>query len=313
MKAPTVMLALSTMFTLLAVALVAVSFATDHWQNIIVNRSEIKKTAVTEAVYNTNPLYFTRYRGLFRTCYPGNETTWLDTAEHRVDGWCISEQGYQLDRDPDTLSYGTHYDMRIQLLRSHFGLLVVSMLMLLLAAILTGIGCWTLRPGTVKAAGVVVAIGAFFAAGGVAFFHGYEYLENNKIDTPAALFNAFLKDSPAYSDLWDNMRTEYGYSYYLAWVGVASAFIAAILSLCTGFTISQAKRDEERKALAKDNYTLSNSGIAPRNKAYEYAENPQNYPYDDYAAAQYAASGYPTSAGYYPQYGYDNSGYPTRY
>ena len=81
MKPPTALLSFGTIFTVISLGLVAVSLATDHWLDTTVNRDGIR-TIATDNSYTavmadlaTNPLYFTRYRGLFRTCYPGNETT----------------------------------------------------------------------------------------------------------------------------------------------------------------------------------------------------------------------------------------------
>ena len=58
----------------------ALSFATDHWVETMIQRADLKAQAAKDsnvALQNElkeNSLYFTRYRGMFRTCYPGNET-----------------------------------------------------------------------------------------------------------------------------------------------------------------------------------------------------------------------------------------------
>ncbi len=71
----TLMLTFATIWTAASLILVALSFATDHWIDFNVDRDAmVAQGKVTSNNFNNNPLYFTRYRGLFRTCYPGNET-----------------------------------------------------------------------------------------------------------------------------------------------------------------------------------------------------------------------------------------------
>ena len=78
--AGSLVLGFATFLTVTCVVLVAVSFASDHWIDTVVDRVQLKKeatldsdTAALEAL-KTDLRYFKRYRGLFRTCFPGNET-----------------------------------------------------------------------------------------------------------------------------------------------------------------------------------------------------------------------------------------------
>lgn len=78
-------LVFATLFVTGALLCVALSFATDHWIDTTVQRTDIKAKAQQDAALMAklnDPLYFSRNRGLFRTCYPGNETK----CEFRVSG-----------------------------------------------------------------------------------------------------------------------------------------------------------------------------------------------------------------------------------
>ena len=58
------------------------------------------------------------------------------------------------------------------------------MLALLGGVILAAVGCWELKPKGFQLAGLVVFVGAFFVACGMGCFHGYDYLEREKINQP---------------------------------------------------------------------------------------------------------------------------------
>ena len=76
--AGSLVLGFATFLTVTCVVLVAVSFATEHWVDTVVDRDEIRKRAgsddTVDGYLKSDVRYFTHYRGLFRTCFPGNET-----------------------------------------------------------------------------------------------------------------------------------------------------------------------------------------------------------------------------------------------
>ena len=79
----TVTVSFALVFTSGALVLVALAFSTDHWLEYTFYRDKVKASitdgtapnpALLRGALSSNPLMFTRYRGLFRTCYQGNET-----------------------------------------------------------------------------------------------------------------------------------------------------------------------------------------------------------------------------------------------
>lgn len=72
----TVMLMAGVVFTILTVIFVAISFGTDYWLKFTVDRSELDTSLKTADAIKKNGRYtFSRNRGLFRECYPGNDTS----------------------------------------------------------------------------------------------------------------------------------------------------------------------------------------------------------------------------------------------
>merc|ERR1711976_647780 len=118
---------------------------------------------------------------MFRTCYKGTETVFLDKRTNVQDGKCLTEEGYELSRDPKTIDWGKHYDTRIHLMRCHFALFVTGMALLLIGVVTGGIGCWQFSSTALKASSIVTFLAAIIIAAGMAFFHGYEYIEKNHL------------------------------------------------------------------------------------------------------------------------------------
>lgn len=138
MSAASWMLGVGSVFTLISLAFIAISFATDEWVVVTVNRN-------AAALPTDKGIFFSRTKGLFRTCYKGNETKFLDSEPNVLDGNCLTNKGYELTRDPLTINYGSDYEIRIHLLRSHFAFMVLAMFILVVGAIAGIVGCWRLK------------------------------------------------------------------------------------------------------------------------------------------------------------------------
>lgn len=67
------MLMSGVVFTILTVIFVAISFGTDYWLDYTVDRSSFPD-ALKNDDKNNGRYTFSRNRGLFRECYPGNDT-----------------------------------------------------------------------------------------------------------------------------------------------------------------------------------------------------------------------------------------------
>lgn len=236
----TVVLAFATAFTALGLLFLALSFGTDHWLEYTVDREDLA-TAGVGVDFLAKKFCFSRDRGLFRTCYPGDEAKFLDDIDEDdiVDGSCLLEDGYQLTSDDEKSDWGDDYDTRIHLMRCHVAFFIFAMILVVVGCIVGAVGCWKLSGSFIRIAGLIVFVGAFLNAGGMAFFHGYEYLERQKIRQEQPEFPAFWnkETSSDYVALQANSTIRYGYSYYFGWMGMALAAVAAILYLCAAHSL----------------------------------------------------------------------------
>jgi hypothetical protein len=238
------LLAAAIVLISLSVGLVAVSLATEQWLNIVVYRDNIAGASTTD--YR----FYSRYRGLIRTCFPGDDLAFLDSDPYLVDGWCRWETGYEFSRDPVTITWGDYYTYRIHMMRAQFVVIVLAGLVLLLASLVTGSGCLGGKAARVQAGAIIAAIGGFLVACGMAIFHGIEYIEEEKITAEAAGFPASYVVGSAYEDLATKSITSYGYSYFLGWVAAASAFMGALIGLCTAYQMKLAENPPADDAMA---------------------------------------------------------------
>lgn len=265
----TVLIVLATILGPITLVFMAISFGTDYWLEHDVQRARLAQSErddLTKARYT-----HTRYRGLFRECYPGNDTTFLDTMSGVVDGYCFNVQ-YEL---PDSRnSYSDDYLVRIHLLRLFLAFYIVA-LVFFVAAFVFGLilCCWRISRWA-YVAGLCAYIGAFSLAAAIAFFHGSEYLERNKL-TEAEFYKQWS------TTIKDATRRSYGWSYALGWVGmILAAFTATFYSLAGCYITSQ--RYEDRERLDKDSHRSIPIAMEP-----VYMEDPymvKNYsPYSPYA------------------------------
>lgn len=286
--------AFATVFAVAALALVSVAFGTNHWWDTFVNRDKLQ--TVDSTVLCCEPEFFTQYRGLFRTCFPGNDTDQLLLSiDHVVDSTCVAETGYGIPRDPVTTGYGPDYDVRMHLMRSHFAAMVLAIFFFLICCLMGVAGCWNASPRLVRSTGILMFFGMFFVAAGMALFHGYYYLEENKL-TEMPNTSAYIKkkaENDQYKLLDENRSAYPGYSYIVSWLGLGMAAISGILYLVVAYQLSVDKMEEKMGPADK----------RIRNRAYDYMDQ---YPYDDYYAANKAA--YPQGA--YAQGAYPQGAYP---
>jgi hypothetical protein len=296
--------AVATIFTIASLALLAVSFGTDDWVVVTVKRNAI------DPLDNTNSLYFSRSRGLFRTCYKGEPKIFLDDRDDVLDGNCLRQNGYELgDRREETIGYGTDYELRIHLMRTHVACLILGLFFYSVAVIVSLFGIYKMKFTLLQVSSVIVFVAAFFTAAGMAFFHGYDYIERNKFDFSLGggkgtdddikedLYS-YWKD--AYPPIGSNSKLAYGYSYMLGWISVGLGAIAGMLFICSAFNQRdkvKAVRRKERKLKKKE---LEYQGDAFDNMAYNPYGSYMNYPtYDPYAA--YGGGSYPgMNGGAYP-------------
>jgi len=300
-----VTLAFATIFSLVAVALLAIAFSTDNWITITVKRSELKdniskladqlgKTKEeVETELKESPLYFTRTRGLFRECYPGEKSEDPEKTSSPlgdrvqlymspVETWCRNLEYYIPDEKDFTKNLGKEEMTRIHMSRAMVALFIVGFFFMFVSFTAGIRGCWKTSPSNITASAILMLIACLFSAGGMGLWHGVEHWERNKITTPS--------DTELYTQSWpqdlkDNTEFKYEWSYIVSWIGVGLALISSILFSLAAVCI---RTDKEREDAMNMQYLMP-----------VYHQKQQAQPYGPYGYAAYPGPYYGSQYGPY--------------
>lgn len=253
------MLVLATILGPIVVVFLSVSFATDHWLKFEVDRKKYATEDITSHTKSKTDIALariahTRNRGIFRECYPTNDTEFLARAPNVVDSYCFNIQ-YDIP-EKTNLDYSTDYIARIHLMRCHLAFFIVAIVVFLLAYIFGLVLCCWRQSKWAYIAGLCAYIAAFSTAAAIAFFHGAEYLERNKINDAGQIY--FYNQWPG--AIQRNTERYYGWSYALGWTGmVLAAFTATFYSLAGCYIGGERYEDREHleKGRGRDYMDLS--------------------------------------------------------
>ncbi|KAK6187339.1 hypothetical protein SNE40_005395 [Patella caerulea] len=284
------LIVLATILGPITLIFLAVSFGTDNW--LIYNVDSTKLTAAEKGERNTDQAkaryYHTRARGLFRECYPGNDTQFLDTAQNKVDGYCFNVV-YELPENT-AISASENYIARIHLLRSFLAFYIIALVFFILAYIFGLVLCCWRVSRWAYTAGLCAYIAAFSTAAAIAFFHGAEYLERNKIEGRPEFYQSWT------STLKDATTRSYGWSYALGWVGmILAAFTATFYSLA-GCYITSDRYEDSREIMEKRSHY---------GRDYPMPMHEPVYAVEDPYYSQKGYYGYPRGGGYVGPYVYE--------
>lgn len=274
----TAMLVLATIMGPIVLVFLSVSFATDHWLEFDVNRGQLSPTIRSDSETSVVLARYThtRHRGLFRECYPGNDTLFLEnrkaTDEEIVDKYCFYVR-YEIPEKSGGGDWSSEYKSRIHLMRTNLALFIIAIVAFLMAYLFGLVLCCWRQSKWAYIAGLMAYIAAFSTAASIAFFHGAEYLERNKIeDTDPYMGLFYIKWQTSIQSATD--RT-YAWSYILGWVGmVLAALTATFYSLAGCFIGGERYEDKEHLDKRSREYPLQ---LEP-----PYAEYYHGYPRGGY-------------------------------
>jgi len=308
-----VTLAFATIFSLVAVALLAIAFSTDEWINISVERDTIKKDidikdkdAVWKEHFDTSPLFYTRTRGLFRECFPGEKDDNDDDKNRTprgekvglymspVETWCRNLDYYIPVENDEISSFSPERMTKIHMGRSLIALFIVSFVFMFSAFITGVVGCWRTSPSNITASAIFMLLACLFSAGAMGLWHGVEHYEREKIklsdDERKDLYDEaelFTKEWPQMGEnnLTDYTSFKYSWSYIVSWVGVGLALISSILFSLAAVCI---RSDKEREDAMNMQYLMpvyqqKQQPYGP----YGYAAYPGPYYGSQYGPYQY--------------------------
>merc|ERR1712045_1014702 len=301
-----VTLAFATIFSLVAVALLAIAFSTDNWITITVKRDDLKgkisilkdqlgkSTDEVELDIDESPLYFTRTRGLFRECYPGEKSEDRNKTKSPlgdrvqlymspVETWCRNLEYYIPDEKDVTKTLSKEEMTRVHMMRAMIALFIVGFFFMFVSFTAGIRGCWKTSPSNITASAILMLIACLFHAGGMGLWHGVEHWENEKIkassDSQSELFKMNWSE-----ELKDQTNTIYAWSYIVAWIGVGLALIASILFSLAAVCI---RTDKEQEDAMNMQYLMP------------VYHQKQQYPYGPYGYAAYPGPYYGSQYGPY--------------
>lgn len=226
-------LSLGTIATVLATALLAISFATDNWKEIHVERKRLLTVFSGKSEVNTSEIYFDRFIGLWRVCFPTEIPAGYDYYHSPTDTYCgnIVYPRDLSEMQPDEVT-------RAHMMRTTVGFYIAAFVLFFLSFYSGVAGCWRRSPGYCMATGLLIMFGGLLCAGGIGLWHGVEYLESERL-TNAPFYRSWN------SVLRNSTTINYGWSYVVSWIGVGSAILAAFF-IMIGSCILRGERTKEK-------------------------------------------------------------------
>lgn len=119
-------------------------------------------------------------------------------------------------------------------------------------------GCWRRSAGAITATAILMLLTCLLAAGAMGLWHTVEFFEKEKV-----VGEEFYQQWA--SVLRDNTRISYDWSYILAWAGVASSLIAAILLSGAAVCLRSEREKEEQLNLQ---YLMPGNCLSPTISLY---------------------------------------------
>merc|ERR1712012_1393295 len=186
-----VTLAFATIFSLVAAALLAISFSTDNWITVTVQRQELKneklqvlsdqlqlmgrKNVDIAQLVDESPLYFTRTRGLFRECFLGEKSDdpektnaplgdLIQLYMSPVETWCRNVDYFIPDENGVTKTFNAEEMTRIHMMRAMIALFIVGFFFMFVSFTAGILGCWKTSPSNITASAILMLIACLFHA-----------------------------------------------------------------------------------------------------------------------------------------------------
>jgi len=251
-----VTLCFASIFSLVSAALLAIAFSTDNWQLVTVDRAKLKQEAQQDSEasndilskFDSSPLYFSRTRGLFRECFPGEKTDAprdkeiIELYMSPVETWCHNLNYYIPDDARETKDFSQENMTRIHMGRSMIALFIAAFFCMFISFITGVVGCWKTAPGHITASAVMMLLACLLSAGGMGLWHGVEHFEKMKIAENTDI-ELFVKGWPTLLQRHTDFR--YEWSYIVAWIGVGMCLSSAILFSLAALCIKSDKEREE--------------------------------------------------------------------
>ncbi|XP_058798875.1 uncharacterized protein LOC131668593 isoform X2 [Phymastichus coffea] len=268
MPCSAVTLSLATITGIIATALLAIAFSTDNWLYTEVKRAQIQQYITNHPEqshiveqFTNKYYYYARTQGLFRICYPRDRPQRPDIYLSPVETYCMNIDYFIPDEENQTRLFNDDAMARVHMGRSMIALFIVGFLAIFTAFWTGVVGCWKRSPGNITATAILMLLACLLCAGGMGLWHGVEYYEKEKII------------GEEYYQQWSNVLREnsvqwYDWSFYLAWLGVATCLAAMTLFLIAASCLRKERTREQSQSVQ---YIMP---VYPQKSQYAYAGYP---------------------------------------
>lgn len=293
MACSAVTLSIAAIMSMMATTFLVLSFLTDDWYEYRLDRNKLRNITIgqdgsVKPEFETDLRYFSRDEGLFRLCFvdkkPKNMKTYLSPTQAE----CININ-YHIPEDAETDGFDDLRWHRLHMARSVVALYIVGFFFLFLSFFTGLAGCWKRSHANLVATGILQLLAASLDTGSMALFHACLYYDHH-----------MLKDKDSYTNWPEELKfiteANYGWSYFVGWIGISSCLIAAVMFISSARCIRSEKRNEQAKNLQ---YLMPVYPDKRTPYAYNYAYpgTVYNYP-QQHMANPYNAMPSPYSAAY---------------
>ena len=130
---------------------------------------------------NNKYYYYTRTKGLFRICYPGERPPSVETYLSPVETHCHNIEYFVPESESRSRQMSDDALARLHMGRSMIALFIVAFVTVFIA-FWTGVaGCWRRSPANVTTTAILMLLTCLLSAGGMGLWHGVEYYEKEKV------------------------------------------------------------------------------------------------------------------------------------
>uniref|UniRef100_A0A6G1SEG3 Claudin domain-containing protein 1 n=1 Tax=Aceria tosichella TaxID=561515 RepID=A0A6G1SEG3_9ACAR len=246
MGCSTITLSISTILSILAIACLVISFTTDDWYEYRLDRNKTRNQTIgpdglVKPEFDTDPRYFNRDEGLFRTCFVDKKPKGVKTYLSPTQSECFNIN-YHIPEDEETDQFDNLRWHRLHMQRSIVALYIFGFFFLFLSFFTGLAGCWKRSHTNLVTTGILQLLAASLDTGSMALFHAVLYYDHH-----------ILKDKDSYANWPEELKyateTNYGWSYFIGWVGISGCLLAAIMFISAARCIRSDKRNEQAKNL----------------------------------------------------------------
>lgn len=230
----------------MAIACLVISFGTDDWYEYRLDRNKtrlqfIGTDGLIRPEFDTDLRYFSRDEGLFRLCFVEKKPKNLKTYLSPTQAECININ-YHIPEDEETDQFDNFRWHRLHMARTVVAFYIVGFFLLFLSFFSGLAGCWKRSHANLVATGILQLLAAALDTGSMALFHACLYYDHH-----------ILKDKDSYANWPEELKyateANYGWSYFVGWVGISGCLIAALMFITAARCIRSEKRNEQAKNL----------------------------------------------------------------